>query len=117
MKLNTGPLAVRSSSLFEDSLSQPFSGIFGTYLLPNNHPDPEVRLRQLLGAVKLVFSSIYSDNSRIYFEAINFKVEQEKMAVVIQSVVGNRYGDTFYPHISGTAQSFNFYPVAQYDPA
>lgn len=112
----TGPLAVRSSSLFEDSLSQPFSGIFGTYILPNNHPDPEVRLRQLLGAVKLVFSSIYSDNSRIYFEAINFKVEQEKMAVVIQSVVGNRYGDIFYPHISGTAQSFNFYPVANMTP-
>ncbi len=116
MKLNTGPLAVRSSSLFEDSLSQPFSGIFGTYLLPNNHPDPEVRLRQLLGAVKLVFSSIYSDNSRTYFEAINFKVEQEKMAVVIQTVVGNRFGDTFYPHLSGTAQSFNFYPVAHMTP-
>ncbi len=112
IRLNTKPLAVRSSSLFEDSLSQPFSGIFGTYLLPNNHPDPEVRLMQLIGAIKLVFSSIYSDNSRIYFEAVNYKIEQEKMAVVIQAVVGNRYGDIFYPHISGTAQSFNFYPVA-----
>jgi CheY-like chemotaxis protein len=115
-RLNTGPLAVRSSSLFEDSLSQPFSGIFGTYLLPNNHPDHEVRLRQLLGAVKLVFSSIYSVNSRTYFEAINFKVEQEKMAVVIQSVVGNRFDNTFYPHMSGAAQSFNFYPVAHMTP-
>ncbi len=112
IRLNSRPLAVRSSSLFEDSLSQPFSGIFGTYLLPNNHPDPEVRLMQLIGAIKLVFSSIYSDNSRIYFEAVNYKIEQEKMAVVIQAVVGNRYGDIFYPHISGTAQSFNFYPVA-----
>lgn len=109
---NTAPLAVRSSSLFEDSLSQPFSGIFGTYLLPNNHHDPEVRLRQLLDAIRLVFASIYSDNSRAYFEAINYKIEQEKMAVVIQSVVGHRYDDIFYPHISGTAQSFNFYPVA-----
>ena len=116
IRLNTKPLAVRSSSLFEDSLSQPFSGIFGTYLLPNNHPDSEVRLMQLIGAIKLVFSSIYSDNSRIYFEAVNYKVEQEKMAVVIQAVVGHRYGDIFYPHISGTAQSFNFYPVANMTP-
>jgi len=110
------PLAVRSSSLFEDSLSQPFSGIFGTYLLPNNHPDFEVRLRQLSGAVKLVFSSIYSKSARTYFEAINYKIELEKMAIVIQEVVGNRFGDAFYPHISGTAQSFNFYPVAHMTP-
>jgi hypothetical protein len=110
------PLAVRSSSLFEDSLSQPFSGIFGTYLLPNNHTEFEVRFRQFTDAIKLVFSSIYSKNSRTYFEAINYKIEQEKMAVVIQEVVGNRFNDTFYPHISGTAQSFNFYPVAHMTP-
>ncbi len=116
IKLYSQPLAVRSSSLFEDSLSQPFSGVFGTYLLPNNHPDPEVRLRQLINAIKLVFSSIYSDNSRIYFEAINYKIEQEKMAVVIQAVAGKKYDDIFYPHISGTAQSFNFYPVANMTP-
>ncbi|MBN1108277.1 MAG: pyruvate, phosphate dikinase [Bacteroidales bacterium] len=106
------PLAVRSSSLFEDSLSQPFSGIFGTYLLPNNHSDFDVRLHQLTDAIKLVFASTYSKSARQYFEAINHKVEQEKMAVVIQEVVGNRYDDAFYPHISGTAQSYNFYPVA-----
>ncbi len=116
ISINKKPLAVRSSSLFEDSLHQPFSGIFGTYLLPNNHPDPDVRLMQLTGAIKLVFSSIYSDNSRIYFDAVNYKVEQERMAVVIQTVVGNRYGDIFYPHISGTSQSFNFYPVANMTP-
>lgn len=110
------PLAVRSSSLFEDSMSQPFSGIFGTYLLPNNNPDPEIRLRQLSEAIKLVFSSIYSRNARTYFEAICYKVEQEKMAIVIQEVVGNRFEDAFYPHISGTAQSFNFYPVAHMTP-
>lgn len=106
------PLAVRSSSLFEDSMSQPFSGIFGTYLLPNNHNDFETRLKQMTDAIKLVFSSIYSRSSRTWFEAINFKIEQEKMAVVLQEVVGNRFEDTFYPHISGTAQSFNFYPMA-----
>jgi len=112
----TKPLAVRSSSLFEDSLSQPFSGIFGTYLLPNNNPDDDVRLRQISEAIKLVFSSIYSKNARAYFEAINYKIELEKMAVVIQEVVGNMYDDTFYPHISGSAQSFNFYPVAHMTP-
>jgi hypothetical protein len=116
IKLINKPLAVRSSSLFEDSMSQPFSGIFGTYLLPNNNPDPEIRLRQLSEAIKLVFSSIYSRNARTYFEAINYKVEQEKMAIVIQEVVGNRFDDAFYPHISGTAQSFNFYPVAHMTP-
>lgn len=110
------PLAVRSSSLFEDSMSQPFSGIFGTYLLPNNDPDPEVRLRHLSDAIKLVFASIYSDEARAYFDAIRYKVEVEKMAVVIQEVVGNQYEDVFYPHISGSAQSFNFYPVAHMKP-
>ena len=116
IRLINKPLAVRSSSLFEDSMSQPFSGIFGTYLLPNVNKDPEVRLNQLSEAIKLVFSSIYSRNSRTYFDAINYKIEQEKMAVVIQSVVGNRFEDSFYPHISGTAQSFNFYPVAHMKP-
>lgn len=110
------PLAVRSSSLFEDSMSQPFSGIFGTYLLPNNNTNPETRLKQLTDAVKLVFASIYSKNARSYFEAINYKIELEKMAVVIQEVVGNNFDDVFYPHISGSAQSFNFYPVSHMTP-
>ncbi len=116
LRLVKKPLAVRSSSLFEDSMSQPFSGIFRTYLLPNNNDDPEIRLKQLSEAVKLVFSSIYSDSSRTYFGAISYKIEQEKMAVVIQEVVGNRFDNSFYPHISGTAQSFNFYPVAHMMP-
>jgi len=116
IRLINKPLAVRSSSLFEDSMSQPFSGIFRTYLLPNNHIEPEIRFKQLSDAIKLVFSSIYSKNARTYFEAINYKVEQEKMAVVIQEVVGNRFENAFYPHISGTAQSFNFYPVAHMKP-
>jgi hypothetical protein len=116
LKHSNKPLAVRSSSLFEDSLSQPFSGIFGTYLLPNNHPDFEIRLKQMTGAIKLVFSSIYSKSSRTYFEAINYKIELEKMAVVIQEVAGTRFEDVYYPHISGTAQSYNFYPVSHMTP-
>ncbi len=116
LKRLSGPLAVRSSSLFEDSMSQPFSGVFGTYLLPNNNPEAEVRFKQLSDAIKLVFSSVYSTGARSYFEAINYKVELEKMAVVIQEVVGNRYDHVFYPHISGSAQSYNFYPVAHMTP-
>ncbi len=116
LKLVNRPLAVRSSSLLEDSTMQPFSGIFETYLIPNNHPDFNVRFKQVKDAVKLVYSSIYSPSSRRYFEAINFKLEDEKMAVVIQDVVGTYHQDHFYPHLSGTAQSHNYYPVAHMEP-
>ena len=116
LKLVNRPLAVRSSSLLEDSTMQPFSGIFETYLIPNNHPDFNVRFKQLKDAVKLVYSSIYSPHSRRYFEAINFSLEDEKMAVVIQDVVGTYHKDHFYPHMSGTAQSHNYYPVAHMEP-
>jgi len=116
LKLVNRPLAVRSSSLLEDSTMQPFSGIFETYLIPNNHPDFNVRYKQLKDAIKLVYSSIFSPQSRRYFEAINFSLEDEKMAVVIQDVVGTYHQDHFYPHISGTAQSHNYYPVAHMEP-
>ncbi len=116
LKLVNRPLAIRSSSLLEDSTMQPFSGIFETYLIPNNHPDFKVRFDQLKDAVKLVYSSIYSPQSRSYFEAINFSLEDEKMAVVIQDVVGTYHQDHFYPHISGTGQSHNYYPVAHMEP-
>ena len=112
----TKPLAIRSSGLFEDSLNQPFSGIFETYLIPNNHPDPNVRLEQLMNAIKLVYASVYSGIARGYVEAINYKIEQEKMAVIIQEVVGNQYEELFYPHISGVAQSYNYYPFAHMKP-
>jgi len=112
----TKPIAIRSSGLFEDSLMQPFAGIFETYILPNNHPDINVRLEQALDAIKLVYASIYSDDARSYIEAVNYKIEEEKMAVVIQEVVGRQYGDYYYPHISGVAQSYNFYPYAHMKP-
>lgn len=116
LKMIKKPLAIRSSGLFEDSLMQPFAGIFETYLLPNNHPDPNVRLQQVMDAIKLVFASVYSDVARGYFKAVNYKIEEEKMAVVIQEVVGNKYEDVFYPHISGVAQSYNYYPFAHQKP-
>ncbi len=110
------PIAIRSSGLFEDSLIQPFAGIFETYILPNNHPDPKVRLQQALDAIRLVYASVYSETARAYVEAIHYKIEEEKMAVVIQEVVGNQHGDYFYPHISGVAQSYNYYPVSHMKP-
>ena len=116
IKLIKNPLAVRSSGLFEDSLMQPFAGIFETYLLPNNHPDPNVRLEQLMEAIKLVFASVYSKTARGYIEAINYNIEEEKMAVIIQEVVGNEYDGCFYPHFSGVAQSYNYYPFAHMKP-
>ena len=116
LKLINRPLAVRSSGMFEDSLSQPFAGIFETYLLPNNHPDINVRLNQVMDAIKLVYASVYSPEARGYIEAINYKLDEEKMAIVIQEVVGNQYGDVYYPHISGVAQSYNYYPFAHMKP-
>ncbi len=110
------PLAIRSSSLFEDSLMQPFAGIFDTFLLPNNHPDLNVRLEQLMNAIKLVYASIFSRTARSYFKAVNYKIEEEKMAVIIQEVVGKEYNGCFYPHISGVAQSYNFYPYSYMKP-
>ncbi|MGC9330629.1 MAG: PEP/pyruvate-binding domain-containing protein, partial [Bacteroidales bacterium] len=110
------PLAIRSSSLLEDSLYQPFSGIFETYLIPNNHPDEKKRLEQFCDAIKMVYASLFSPISKEYIKAINYKPEEEKMAVVIQEVVGNQFGDYYYPHISGVAQSFNYYPVSYMKP-
>jgi len=112
----TGPLAIRSSGLFEDSLIQPFSGVYNTYLIPNNHPDIVIRYQQLESAIKLVYSSIFTESAISYFDAVNYKIEEEKMAVVIQEVVGQQYGDHFYPSISGVAQSYNFYPVSYMEP-
>ncbi|MGC8864308.1 MAG: PEP/pyruvate-binding domain-containing protein [Bacteroidales bacterium] len=110
------PLAVRSSGLFEDSMMQPFAGIFETFFIPNNHPDPVIRARQCCDAVKLVFASVFSKTAKAYIEAVNYKIEEERMAVVIQEVVGRPYESYFYPHISGVAQSYNYYPFAHMKP-
>jgi hypothetical protein len=112
----TKPLAVRSSGMLEDSLKQPFAGVYETYLLPNVHPDREVRLNQLSDAIKLVFASVFSETARAYTEAVDFKVEEEKMAVVIQEVVGSAHEQGFYPHISGVAQSYNYYSFGHMNP-
>lgn len=110
------PLAIRSSGLFEDSMLQPFAGVYATYFLPNNNPDIEVRLYQLEMAVKLVYASIFCDTALNYFEATKYKVEEERMAVIIQEIVGAQKEHYFYPHISGVAQSFNYYPFSYMQP-
>lgn len=105
------PLAVRSSSLLEDSAAEPFAGVYDTFMLPNSHPDPGERLRELGGAVKLVYASMFSSDSLGYMEFTPHRLEEEKMAVVIQQVVGLEHGDLLYPDVSGVAKSYNFYPV------
>ncbi len=110
------PLAVRSSGLFEDSLLQPFAGVYATYILPNNHPDKEERFRQLSTAVKLVYASMFSDPAKAYFDAVNYKIEEETMAVIIQELVGQQAHNRFYPHVSGVAQSYNYYPFSYMKP-
>ncbi len=110
------PVAVRSSGLFEDMLTQPFAGIYSTYLLPNNNQDIKIRLKELCDAIKLVFASIFSEKSKAYFNAVNYKIEEERMAVILQEVVGRISSDVFYPDISGIAQSYNYYPVSYINP-
>ncbi|HQN93301.1 MAG TPA: PEP/pyruvate-binding domain-containing protein [Prolixibacteraceae bacterium] len=110
------PIAVRSSSISEDSLTQPFAGVFDTYIVPNGDSNKRLVLENIETAIKLVFASIYSDKARLYFRAINHKIEEEKMAVVIQELVGSKYGKHYYPHISGVAQSYNYYPIGHMKP-
>jgi hypothetical protein len=110
------PIVVRSSSLSEDSISQPFAGVFDTFIVPNNDKRTEDTLEKVCNAIKLVYASIFSDSAKTYFRSVHHKVEEEKMAIVLQELVGNRYGDYYYPHISGTAQSYNYYPVANMKP-
>ena len=107
------PLAVRSSSLLEDSLYQPFAGMYSTYMIPNNHPDPEVRLRQLLAAIKLVYASTFFQAPKAYIRSSPFRVEEERMGVIIQRLVARRHKDRCYPNFAGVAQSYNYYPVGR----
>ncbi len=106
----TEPLAVRSSSILEDSLYQSFAGVYATVMLPNNHPSLDVRLAQLLEAVKLVYASTFLSDAREYLSTTPHRVEEERMAVLLQRLVGSRRGDLFYPTLSGVAASYNFYP-------
>jgi CheY-like chemotaxis protein len=111
VKIVQEPLAVRSSSLQEDSQYQPFAGIYETCMIPNNNRDPRVRLRELLDAMKRVYASTYTTAAREYTRHTTYRLEEEKMAVVIQKIVGAVHADRFYPDFAGVAKSFNFYPI------
>ncbi|MDZ7371635.1 MAG: histidine kinase [candidate division KSB1 bacterium] len=117
LDLMHAPLAVRSSSLLEDSQYHPFAGVYHTYMIPNNHPDPIVRLGQLLRAIKRVYASTFFQAPKEYIKATSYRLEEEKMAVVIQKLVGSQHGDRFYPAFSGVARSYNFYPVGPQKPS
>jgi CheY-like chemotaxis protein len=104
------PLAVRSSSLLEDSQYHPLAGVYDTFMLPNNHPDVRFRLRQLLTTVKRIYASTFSKRAKAYLSATPYRLEEEKMAVIIQRLVGSPHGSRFYPDFSGVARSYNYYP-------
>lgn len=106
------PIAVRSSSLLEDSHYQPFAGIYSTYMIPYLENREEM-LRMLADAIKAVYASVYYKDSKAYMQATRNVIDQEKMAVILQEVVGTQYGDHYYPAISGVGRSLNYYPLGE----
>ena len=116
IKKLTSPIAVRSSSLLEDSLYKPFAGVYKTFMIPNNEDSDEDRLNKLEKAIKLIYASMFLALPRFYLENITTLIEQEKMAIVIQEIVGSRHYNHYYPDISGVAQSFNYYPFGDISP-
>lgn len=111
LELVKSPLAVRSSSLHEDSQGQPFAGVYDTLMIPNNNPDAGVRLEQLINAVKRIYASTFYQLAKDYINVTSYRLEEEKMAVVIQKVIGEVHNGKFYPEIAGVAKSYNFYPA------
>lgn len=110
------PLAVRSSSMLEDSQHEPFAGIYGTKMTPNNQPDATSRFNKLVEAVKYVFASTYFKAAKDYMKATTHSTEDEKMAVIIQEVIGSHHDKRYYPELSGVARSYNFYAFGNAKP-
>jgi hypothetical protein len=110
------PLAVRSSSLLEDALGRPFAGVYETKMIPNNQPDAGSRFHRLVEAVKYIYASTFFRDARAYRRAAGVEDEKEKMAVIIQEVVGHRHGERFYPHLSLVCRSYNYYPTGRARP-
>jgi hypothetical protein len=106
------PLAIRSSSLLEDALDRPFAGVYATKMIPNNRFEADTRFRRLTEAIKFVYASTYFREARDYIKTTGHDPKEEKMAVIIQEVVGLRHGDRFYPNLSGVGRSFNFYSIS-----
>ena len=108
----SGPVAVRSSSLLEDSHYQPYAGVYATYMIPDR-ADSHAMAQHIAQAIKGVYASVYYSGSKAYMSATSNVIDQEKMAIILQEVVGDRHGTRFYPHCSGVARSINFYPVGE----
>jgi CheY-like chemotaxis protein len=111
------PLAVRSSSLMEDSHNHPFAGVYKTYMIPNAGSNAFERRAELIKTIKRVYASTFLQSSKDYIKATTFHLEEEKMAVIVQKMIGSRHGGRFYPTFSGVARSFNFYPTGPQKPA
>jgi hypothetical protein len=105
------PIAIRSSSLLEDSHYQPFAGIYSTYMIPNIADDERLMIEKLSIAIKSVYASVFFKGSKAYMTATKNVIDEEKMGIILQEVCGQQYGDRFYPVISGVARSINFYPI------
>jgi len=116
LELVPHPLAVRSSSLLEDSQFHPFAGVYQTYMIPNDHPRADARLHELVTAIKRVYASTFYHSAREYLKVTSLRSEDEKMAVIVQQMVGAQHEDRFYPEIAGVARSYNFYPVGPQKP-
>lgn len=110
------PMAVRSSSLLEDSHYQPFAGIYSTYMVPKTDSNMNLMLQQLSNAIKCVYASVFFKASKAYMAATSNVIDEEKMGIILQEVCGKRYGNTFYPTFSGVARSINFYPIEMEKP-
>lgn len=110
------PLAVRSSSLLEDAQFRAYAGLYKTYMLSNNHPDLNCRLEQLIDAIKMVYASTYFQGPKAFSKRIGHRTEEEKMAVIVQKLIGRKHGNYFYPAIAGVAQSYNYYPFSRMKP-
>jgi len=106
------PIAIRSSSLLEDSHYQPFAGIYSTYMIPNIKFNDRIMIDKLSEAIKSVYASAFFKDSKSYMAATLNMIDEEKMGIVLQEVTGRQYGNRFYPAVSGVARSINFYPIA-----
>jgi len=106
------PLSIRSSGLLEDVHNHPSTGLYKTFMVPNNHPTFSIRCNQLITAVKLVYASTWFRGPKKFLNGTAYKIRKDQMAVIVQQLVGDRHGHFFYPDISGIAQSYNYYPVA-----
>ena len=110
------PLAIRSSSMLEDAMFEPFASVYMTKMIPNNQHDTDTRFRKLVEAVKYIYASTFFRNAKSYMQATTHTIAEEKMAVIVQEVIGTLNNKRFYPHISGVARSYNFYPFGLAEP-